>query len=184
MAEKHLTEQGWKALAKKQGVSDSALEKALAKLGQLKEDKLDERLDALDDIKKHATAAKGKNKSNKEVADYLDDLLAEAEKTRRALELERKEAAEEEDDDDEGEDDTGGDLVAALAKVAAVPSCSSPPAWASPWPWPWPSASAASRSALSRPSTAAPPSSAAPVSSRPTPTPSSWPRCRAAWPRS
>jgi hypothetical protein len=116
MADKHLTELSWKAIAKKQNVTDGALGRALAKYGQLKEDDADGRLKALDEVKKQTASLKADQKKNKEVTDYLDEVLKETDKTRQALEKARPA----QEDQDEGEDDdTGGDLAAALAKVKA-----------------------------------------------------------------
>jgi len=114
MLDKHLTAQGWKVLAKKHEASDGALEKALTKYGQLKDDKLNERLEALEDIKKLATAAKTVHKTKREVASYLDNVLEEVDKVQRALVQEKKTAAK---TDEEGNDPGEDDLVASLNRV-------------------------------------------------------------------
>jgi hypothetical protein len=90
MAEKHLTELAWKTLSKKQSVKESDLSKALARYAACKPDDLDGRLKTLGEVKKEATSLKAEHKKNKEVADYLDDIIEEADSTLKSVEEQKK----------------------------------------------------------------------------------------------
>ncbi len=126
MSDKHLTELPWKTLVTKQKIKDPGLGKALAALGKCEEKDVEGRTKALDEIDKHAEALKKEHKKEAEVAGYLDEVLKESVKSRKALELFKKTAGkneEEEDDEEEGEEtqeyrkDLKKKMTGALAQV-------------------------------------------------------------------
>jgi tetratricopeptide (TPR) repeat protein len=119
MSEKHLTELPWKQLATKQKIKDPGLGKALAAYGKAGEQEYDARLKALDEIKSQAVDLQKDYKKDKEVADYLGDVLKEVDKTRKAIEDFQKSGG---GDEDEGEaeeykKDLKRKLVSAMAQV-------------------------------------------------------------------
>jgi hypothetical protein len=134
MAEKHLSESGWKALSSKRKVRDLGLGKALATYGRTADDPT-ARLAALDEIERTAERT-SKDKSAlaaPDVADFLDGLVKEAAKARGVAasllkaaqkQVEQDQRAKTKDDapnaggDDEVESgDLGQRLLDGLARV-------------------------------------------------------------------
>lgn len=114
MSEKHLTELPWKTLAGKHKLKDPGIAKALAEFGKCAEEDYEARLKALDAVEKHAGAMEKENKKNKEVADYLGEVLREADRGRKAVELLKKSKDKGAVKEEAGEDEEGGDLKSKL----------------------------------------------------------------------
>jgi len=122
MSEKHLTEPPWKALAAKHKLKSSELSKALMDFAKCDAANPDAQLKVLAVIEKEAAALKKEQKANKEVNDYLGEILKEVEKSRKAAELAKKsnkedaadEKEEEEEEPAEDDEDAGGDIKGAL----------------------------------------------------------------------
>jgi len=121
MSEKHLTEPAWKTLVSKHKLKDPKLGKALADLAKCDAKNAEGQIKALAAVEKEAEALKKEQKSNKEVNDYLGEILKEIEKSRKAAELlkkegkkEEKEKEEEEEEPVEDEEGGGGDIKGAL----------------------------------------------------------------------
>jgi len=104
MSEKHLTEPPWKALAAKQKLKDVKLSKALTDFAKCDAANAEAQLKALAVIEKEAEALKKEQKANKEVTDYLGEILKEVEKSRKAAELLKKTAKEDAADEKEEEE--------------------------------------------------------------------------------
>lgn len=102
MNDKRLTELEWKKFSKGRGFKDATFVKALAALEKAKSP--DATLDALADIEKQADALGKAQKSDKELATYLDELGKALIKQRKLSELEAKQAAREEQSDDEADE--------------------------------------------------------------------------------
>src|SRR5262252_4052440 len=103
MSEKHLTELAWKTLALKHKLKDPGLGKALGDLTKCAPTDPEDRLKAIAVIEKQAEALKKEHKANKDLADYLSEILKESDKNRAAAELLKKSADKkstgQEDDD-------------------------------------------------------------------------------------
>lgn len=106
MSEKHLSESGWKAVLSKHKLKDRGLGKALGAYGKCGEKDFAPRLAALDEVEEEAEALQ-KDKAFKEVkeaADYLDEMLTEAGRSRKAVEAARKKDEAEEEEEEGGAD--------------------------------------------------------------------------------
>jgi hypothetical protein len=118
MAEKHLGEAGWKALAVRQKLKDEGLAKALAAYEKLGDKGApDARLAALDDVEKIAAKLR-KDKAVaavKDAAAWLDETLKEAAKTRQTLAALQKSAQSKNSPQSEQSEEESGDLAARLA---------------------------------------------------------------------
>lgn len=124
MSDKHLTEAPWKTLAKQQKIAkDAGLAKALADYSNAAEDDHSTRLAAIDEIKAGVKKLQKEHGDKKEVEEYLDEVFAQAEKTRKAVEALQKAAdkddGEEEDDEEAAEyrKDLKSKLKSALNQV-------------------------------------------------------------------
>ena len=130
MSDKHLTEPAWKPLVAKHKLKDTKVTKALVELAKCDAADADARLKALAVVEKEAEALKKDQKANKDVTDYLGEILKEVIKSRTATEALKKEGKkeaaiakekekekekEEEEAEGEAEDDgAGADLKGAL----------------------------------------------------------------------
>src|SRR5947208_9979851 len=133
---KVLTAGGWKTVSGKCKVQNNDLLKALAEYEKLAEDEHEELLECILEIKQEALALKQKAAANKELINYLTDMIATAEAEHRCVSkdkadydkenMTRKKAEEakkyqdedEEEDDEEEEDGEYADqLLAALQKL-------------------------------------------------------------------
>src|SRR5687767_14658811 len=90
MSEKHLTELAWKTLATKHKLKDPKLGKALADLAKGDAANPDAQLKAMAAVDKEVEVLKKEQKANKEVTAYLEEILKETEKSRKAAELTKK----------------------------------------------------------------------------------------------
>jgi len=123
MSEKHLSELGWTALAVKNKIKDKDLQKKLARFKTCKEDDFSQKLGCLEEIEEFATKLQKENKDNKEIVNYLKEVLMEVVKTSKAVELAKKKADMEAEQEEaaEEEEDSGlnlkAKLIAALKKA-------------------------------------------------------------------
>lgn len=101
VSDKRLTELEWKKFSKGRGFKDATFIKALAALEKAKSP--DATLAALAEIEKQADALGKAQKSDKELATYLDELDKALVKQRRLSELEAKQAARQDESDEEEE---------------------------------------------------------------------------------
>ena len=133
MADKSLTETGWKAFSKGKSYKDAPFLQALAQLDKAEKGGPQKVIEALDGLDKQLDALKKAHKGDKSLEKYLDEVGEAADKLRRTSEKEAREAqkeaekkekaareqaeAEEEEDEDEAPDLLTGKLVPLLKLV-------------------------------------------------------------------
>ena len=122
MADKHLTELGWKTLVVKQKLKDPGLAKALMDFAKCVQKDAEASLKALAAVEKQAEAIK-KTKPNEEISAYILEVLRECATRSKTLESMKKIAPnaghEKEGAEEESEEglDLKGKLIGALKKV-------------------------------------------------------------------
>jgi hypothetical protein len=121
MSEKHLTELPWKQLSVKHKVKDNGFLKCLQLYGKLDATKETTKVaECLADMIDLAAKLKKINEANDEVADYLAEVVKEANKTKSLLPKPKPQAAEAKKDEEEEEGpDIKSRLVNALKKLKA-----------------------------------------------------------------
>lgn len=114
MSEKFLNEADWKKFSKSRDYKDAALLKALAALEKTEEAAPPDQLKALDELDKQSTALLKLHKGDKELSAYLADLDKAAQKLRRQLEKDAKDARKDSKDADEDEEESPALLTTKL----------------------------------------------------------------------
>lgn len=114
MSEKFLNEADWKKFSKSRDYKDAALLKALAALEKAEAAAPPEQLKALDELDKQSAALLKQHKGDKELSAYLADLDKAAQKLRRQLEKDAKDAKKDSQDGGEDEEDSPALLTTKL----------------------------------------------------------------------